>query len=465
MKKVIVIGAGLLGCFSARALSKYDVEVTVLESNGDVCTGVSKAGSGIVYAGYDTKQATLKSRLCIDSCRTFSELCEVLDVKYKKCGSLMVSYGPRANERILKKLDNGRVGGISGLKIIDREEALAMEPHLNPNISMALFSEETGTVNPWELCIAAYESAVFNGAQFIFNETVCSIDRKEKGFEISTDAATYEADVVVNCAGINADKIRELCEKPQIRLVPTAADYLVTDKSIGTYVNHIIFHETEDKMKGLTIVPTVDGNLIIGSTERQTTAISTATAERGIDYIKHLCSEIIPDLPLNKIIRTYGCMRPNPFYVNEDGSLIEEKKSISELKLIEENGLYSCIGVKTPGMTMAPELGRYLTEKIVDYLGGAGERTDFVPYRKGIVKINEMADAERAIFVRENPDYGKIICRCEGISEGQIKEAIRRGARTVEAVKRRTSAGMGRCQGSYCRQQIITLLEDANERI
>ena len=465
MKKVIIIGAGLIGCFSARALSKYDVDITVLESSGDVCTGISKAGSGIVYAGYDSKIGTLKSRLTIDSCKNFAELCELLDVRYKRCGSLMLSYGPRADERLAGKLDNGRIGGIAGLRIITRDEALELEPHLNPNISTALYSEETGTANPWELCIAAYECAIGNGVGFRFNETVCDITRRDQGFEVATDKASYSADIVVNCAGINSDKIRERCEKPQIRIVPTAADYMVTDNEMRELVNHIIFHETEDKTKGLTIVPAIDGNLIIGTTERKTEGISTATSENGLSSLKNLCRQIIPDLPLNKIIRTYACMRPNSFYVDENGKLLEERKSITELTLLEDNGLFSFIGVKTPGMTMAPELGRYLTEKVIDILGNVKERSDYKPYRTGIIIVKDMPREERELFISNNPDYGHIVCRCEEISEGEIKEAINRGANTVEAVKRRTSSGMGRCQGSYCRQQIIKMLEESNERI
>lgn len=465
MKKVIIIGAGLIGCFSARALSKYDIDITVLESNGDVCTGISKGGSGIVYAGYDSQPGTVKSKLCIDSCKSFAELCELLDVRYNKCGSMMISYGPRADERLAKKLENGRIGGIGGLEIISRDRALELEPDINPNISMALYSEETGTVNPWELCIAAYECALSNGADFKFNETVRDISRDNGGFIVETDVDRYAADIVVNCAGINSDKIRELCEKPQIRIVPTAADYLVTDKKLRGFVSHIIFHEPEEQSKGLTVVPTVDGNLLIGATERHTTDVSTATDADGIEELKRLCSEIIPSLPLDKIIRTYGCLRPNPFYVDEDGKLLHEKKSISELKLLEDDGLFSFIGVKTPGMTMAPELGRMITEKVIAALGDVRECSDFKPYRKGITRVRDLSDDDREKYVKEHPLYGHIICRCEQVSEGEIREAIRRGAKSTEAVKRRVSAGMGRCQGSYCRQQIIKMLEEADEGI
>ena len=465
MKKVVIVGAGLIGCFAARALSEYDIDITMLERNGDVCTGISKAGMGIVYAGYDTKPGSLKSSMTISSNQKFEELCKLLDVRYKKCGSLMLSYGPAADERIQRKLDNGRIGGISGLRVISRDEALSLEPHLNPNISTALYSEETGTVNPWEFCIAAYECAASNGAEFRFNETVRNIRREGKEFVVETDIATYLTDAVINCAGLNSDSIRELCEQPYIRIVPTLADYLVTDNKLAGYINHIIFHEPESKSKGLTIVPTIDGNLLIGGTERSTdsNASFNATSAQGIDELKKLCEQIVPDMPLDAFIRSYACSRPNPFYVDEKGNLISEKKSISELKLVEDNGLYSFIGVKTPGMTMAPELGRYLTEKVLKQFGNTPKRCDYKPYRHGIVRPKSMDDAERAAFISEHPEYGKIICRCEGISEGEIREAIRRGAGTVEAVKRRTSSGMGRCQGSYCRQQILQLLDETNK--
>ena len=479
MKKVVIIGAGLIGCFAARALSEYDIDITVLERSGDVCTGISKAGTGIVYAGYDNQPDTLKSSMCISGNRNFDELCRTLDVRYNRCGSLMLSYGPEADERIQRKLENGRIGGIVGLRLISRDEALELEPHINPNISTALYSEVTGTVNPWELCIAAYESAVSNGAEFRFNETVCGLHRDanvagsnadsvkyppsgSRTFIVETDQGSYRADAVINCAGLNADSIRELCERPCIRIVPTAADYLVTDKNLSGYINHIIFHEPETKSKGLTIVPTVDGNLLIGGTERErgNDAGFSATSLQGIDALKKLCGQILPDMPLDRFIRSYACSRSNPFYVDETGKILSEKKSISELKLIEENGLYSFIGVKTPGMTMAAELGRYVTNRILEGFENVMKRSDYKPYRSSIVRPQSMPDEEREAFISTHPEYGKIICRCECVSEGEIREAIRRGANTIEAVKRRTSSGMGRCQGSYCRQQIIQMLEE-----
>ncbi len=480
VKKIVIIGAGLLGCFSARALTEYDADITVLEKNDDVCQGISKAGTGIVYSGYDTKPGTVKSELTIRSNMKFENLCNELDVRFRKCGSMMVSFGPHADERLMSKLENGRIGGIAGLRIIGRDEALEMEPCLAPDVSTVLYSETTGTVDPWELGIVAYECASANGASFRFNETVRNIVRLSDGFTIETDDNTYKADVVVNCGGLGAPQIREMCERPLIRLLPTAADYYVTDRDIGKYVSHIIFHESEEKKKGLTIVPTVGGNLLIGPTERKISeqtsgdrldlvnydSYACPTAEEGLAALRRLCERVVPGLPLDRFIRNYGTLRPTPYYVNEvDGTIISEKRSISELKLVEENGLFSLIGVKTPGMTMAAELADYLTAKIIDHTGGMQRRSDYDPCRRGIVRVSEMDAAERSAFVSRYPDYGRIVCRCEGISEGEIREAIKRGATTVEAVKRRTSAGMGRCQGGYCRQIIREILEEENEKI
>lgn len=482
MKRVIIIGAGLLGCFSARALSEYDLDITVLERGGDVCTGISKAGTGIVYTGYDNEPHTLKAELCINANRRFGELCEMLGVRYRKCGSLMVSFGPRGDARLRDKLDHGRIGGISGLRIIDRSEALELEPCLDRGVSTALYSEETGTVNPWELCIAAFECAAGNGVKFSFNEKVTGLSRdrgvsgedRRGGFAVETDSASYHADVVINCAGLFSAQLRELCEKPYIRIFPDAADYLVTDTAAGAFISHIIFHEPEEKGKGLTVVPTVGGNLLIGPTKRslgvslaafpdaaQPGSCGNPTCERDLKRLRELCGTVVPGLPVDRIIRSYSCLRPNGCYVSErNGQIIKEQKSISELKLLDEDGLYSFIGVKTPGMTFAAELGSLVTAKVTEYLGGVEKRSDFDPCRTPIPRPGLMEDGERSRFVSSNPDYGRIICRCEGISEGEIREAVRRGAHDFEGVKRRTGSGMGRCQGSYCRQQILKLLEE-----
>ena len=475
MKRIVIIGAGLLGCFSARALTEYDVEVIVLEKKAEPCLGISKTGAGIVYAGYDNKPGTMKSRFCIEANRSFAELCDLLDVRFRRCGSLMVSYGPEADARIRKKLDNGRIGGIEGLSIISKDEALALEPCLNPDISTALYSEVTGTCNPWELCLAAYECAVSNGAEFHFNEEVRNIARfggTSEGFGIETDKATYTADTVINCAGMAAPAVREMTERPLVRLLPTMGDFLVTDDSVGGLINHVIFHEPEQKGKGLTIVPTVDGNLLIGPTERSLPGVGRTlssddysrfgnpTDEEGIRSLYRLCADIVPGLPTDRVIRSYAAIRPNPYYVHEeDGSIIAEEKGISEFRLVEDGNLYSFIGIKTPGMTYAAQLGSYVTGRILASDDSLRKRSDYSPGRTAAPRVKDMSETERATFIAGHPAYGRIICECENISEGEIIEAIRRGATTVDGAKFRTGACMGECQGSRCRHEIENLLE------
>ncbi len=437
---VIIIGAGLLGCFAARSLSKYELNTIVLEKREDVCTGISKANSGIVYAGYDMKPGTLKANLTVKANESFKELCEELEVPFNLCGSIMISCGKRAEGVLKKKYEDGLSNGVKDLRLITREEVLELEPNLTPNVTMGLFSGTTGTVNPWELGIAAFENARENGVDFKFNSEVINIEKTDGFFSVCTEHETYLAKFAINCGGLCSDKIREFCEPPKVRIYPSAADYLVLDDTLKGFISHVVFHESEieGKGKGLTLIPTVDGNILAGPASGELIPGElNYTGERSLSYIRKLCEEIVPSLDLSKTIRNFGATRPNPFYVKE------EKKGISNFTILEEDGLISLIGIKTPGLTCAKELGDHLSEKVLSFIGGAQKKTDFDPHRKAIKK-----------------SYGKVICRCEGVSEGEIIEAIKRGATTIDGVKRRVKAGMGRCQGGYCMEHVIRLLNE-----
>jgi len=455
---VLIVGAGLLGCFAARALAAYDLRVTVLEAREDVCTGVSRANTGILYAGYDTKPGTLKSRLTVRAVASAQALCSELEVPVSMCGSLMVAVGERGEGVLRKKYADGLANGVPGLALLDGAALRAMEPNLTPGITAGLFAPGAGTLNPWELGIAAFENARANGVEFRFREELKALSRDGDGFLAETEGHTYRARAILNCAGLAADRVRELCEAPLVRLFPTAGDYLVLDAGTGSFVNHIIFHEPERKGKGLTLVPTVDGNLLIGPTEREA-SVPGATAQSGLDTLAALCREVIPALPLSETIRSFAALRPNPYYVREEnGKWVPEEKSIGNFTVLEEAGLFSLIGIKTPGLTCACELGQYAAEHIIEHLGGARRNPDFNPRRRAIPRPEAMDGAEREAFLRENPAYGRILCRRRQVSEGEIAEAIRRGAVTVDGVKRRTGAGMGRCQGGFCQAKILALL-------
>ena len=314
---IAVIGAGVLGCFAARALTAYDLHVTVLEAREDACTGITRANTGIVYTGCDTAPGTLKTELCVRANREFDALCRELDVRFSRCGSLMLAFGARAEGVLRRKLAAGRAAGVPGLRLLDRAETLALEPGVSGRVTMSLYAPGTGTVNPWELGLAAFENARRNGARFRFGEEVTRMTRRGRGFVLETPKGEYTARCVVNCAGLNAATVRELTQLPSVRIFPTAGDYLVLDDTVPGAPRHVLFHEPEEKGKGLTLVPTVDGNVLLGPTERpRESAADWATAQSGLAQLRALCAEVVPALPLDAVIRSFSALRPNPFYVH-----------------------------------------------------------------------------------------------------------------------------------------------------
>lgn len=461
---VMIIGAGLLGCFSARELRRYQLDVTVLEAREDICCGISRANTAIVYSGYDTKPKTLKTELCLKGNGTFDRLCGELGVRFRRCGSLMIACGPRGEEVLRKKLAQGQENGVAGLELLAGSEVLALEPGLGSRVSAGLFAPTAGIVNPWELGIAAYENAKKNGAEFRFSSPVKTITRSDAGYLIETESESYQASAVVNCAGLCADEIRELVFPPKIRIYPQKADYLVFDDTCGNYLKHVIFHEPEEKGKGLTAVPTTDGNLLIGPSEEPAGGKNDfATSAAGLDFLRRLTAEILPELPQEEIIRSFAGLRPNPFYVtqNPDGCYRPEDRSIGNFVIETEGGdapFLSMIGIKTPGLTCSRELGCFAAKQIAKALEREAPNPDFDPIRSAPVSLAGADRKVREAAIAHSPAYGRIVCRCRGISEGEILDAIRRGATTLDGVKRRAGSGMGRCQGGYCTERILRLL-------
>lgn len=457
---VAVIGGGLLGCFTARALTAYDISTIVLEEREDVCTGISRANTAVVYTGYDTKPGTLKTRLCVQANLKFDALCRELDVSFSRCGSLMVAFGSRAEAVLRKKLDQGWTNGVSGLELLGPEAVYALEPHLAPGVRLGLYARGTGTVNPWELGIAAFENARHNGAAFRLSEKLLHMERTDGGYWLETGRGCYTTRVVVNCAGLQADAVRELTKVPAVRIFPTAGDYLVLDDTAAGFIRHVILHEPEEKGKGLTLVPTVEGNLLIGPTQRpRASAPDWATSREGLDTLYRLCAQVVPNLPLGEVIRSFAALRPNPYEVEERGGVwVPKERSISGFTILEEDGLISLLGIKTPGLTCAQSLGEYTAAMAARLLGNPGRNPRFDPRRRGIRRAHGLSAGDRAALVREDPDYGEVVCQCRDVTKAEILEAIRLGASTVEGVKRRTGAGMGRCQGSRCAHRVLKLL-------
>ena len=434
---VIVIGGGLLGCFAARNLCRRKLHIALLEAREDVCTGISRANTAIVYPGYDHKPGMLKAELCVRANARFDALCRELDVPFSRCGSLMVSFGEKADAVLKKKYENGLAMGVPGLRLLTGEEAAAMEPGLAAGVSSALYAPTAGTVNPWELGIAACENAAANGAELCLNTRVLEINRTAEGYRVETDRGSFSCRAVVNCAGINADRVQELLFPTSVHIALDAADYLILDKAANR-PGHIIQYEPEDGGKGFNAVPTVEGSLLLGPSEREN-ATDFAVSAEGLSFVRERAGRVLPGLDLGSAIRSFAAVRPNPR--REDGS------SIGSF-VIEHPGpaFWSLIGIKTPGLTCADELGRYLTDKLTAELG-AEENPAFDPCRPGIRRARDLPLSKRAALVRENADYGEILCACEEVTKAEVLEAIRRGAVSVDGVKRRVGAGIGALPG------------------
>ena len=430
----VVIGGGILGCFTARNLRRWNISTLLLEKEPDVCTGITRANSAICYAGYDNKPGSRKAEMTVRGNANMGQLCEELDVPFSRCGSLLVAYDPESVERLEKKLKNGLKNGVPGLRRLTGPEAEAMEPMLAPGVAAALYAPSTGTVNPWQLGIAAYENAVHNGAESALNQEVTSIAHTETGYLIKTNTDAYSCKMIFNCAGLYADKVQELAFPPSVRLELDGAEYLVLD-TLAEKPSRVIFHQVQSCGKGITAIPCVEGNLLISGI-RKPLGIPFATTTEGLQDLRQATKALLPEADLQKVIRSFGAVRPNP--------RMESGESIPDFCI--ENpapGFYSLIGIKTPGLTCADELGMYLAEQAADYLR-AEENPAFDPVRQAIPNRDD-----------------EIICQCEQITKSQILEAIRRGATTVDGVKRRVGSGMGRCQGSRCSWEIERMLEDA----
>ncbi len=458
---VIIIGGGILGCFAARNLAKYNLCTAVMEASNDVCTGISRGNTAIIYPGYDTKPGTLKTELCVKGCLEFETLCQELDVRFEKRGSVMVAFGERSENVLRKKLAQGMENGVTDLKLISKEEVLALCPDITGTVTMGLYCGHTGTVLPWELGIAAFENAQKNGVEFLFNEKVASIRKDNELYIIETEQNTYSARGVINCAGLHADEVREMLFEPQVRIVPTKGDYFVFDTGVSLRGNHIVFCEPEDKGKGLTLVPTVTGNLLAGPAEIPADSKDDAgTTAAGLDFLMRNLEAVFPTLDTSRIIRSFSTLRPNPYYVNKNdgGNYILSERSISNFTVTrDEDGFLSFIGIKTPGLTCCNGLGKLAAKAMAEFLS-AESNPNFDPLRKSAVRAEALSFDERAKLVKKSPAYGKIVCRCRGISEGEIIDAVRSGAKTLDAVKRRTEATSGRCQGSFCTERIMEII-------
>ncbi len=450
MYDVVIIGAGVSGAVSARELSRYKLNVCVVEKEEDVCCGTSKANSAIVHAGYDAATGSLMAKLNVEGNQMMEELSKELDFHFKKNGSLVVCLHEEEMPGLKELYDRGVANGVKDLRIIDREELVKLEPNIADEAVAALYAPTGGIVCPFGMNIAFAENAATNGVEFKFDTEVTGFEKKENAWIVKTSQGDIETKYVVNAAGVYADKFHNMVSEDKIHITPRRGDYCLLDRSTEGFVTHTIFQLPSKFGKGVLVTPTVHGNTLVGPTaidieEKE----GTNTTQEGIDELIKKAGTTVKGLPIRQVITSFAGLR-----AHEDGHEFQ----IGELK--DAKGFIDCAGIESPGLTSAPAIGKIVAE----ILTGAEEKPDFVATRKGILDPKTLSNEERAKLIKEKPAYGNIICRCEMITEGEIIDAINRplGAKSLDGVKRRTRAGMGRCQSGFCSPRTIEIL--ARER-
>lgn len=449
MYDVIIIGAGVSGAAVARELSRYKIKVCVLEKDEDVCCGTSKANSGIVHAGYDAAEGSLMAKLNVRGNEMMESLSRDLDIPFKRTGSLVICLHEEDRPQLQRLYERGIRNGVPGLRILEREELKAMEPNISDEACAALYAPTAGIVCPFELNIAMAENAAMNGVEFRFNTEVQDLKPTENSWEIDTSQGVCKTRYVVNAAGVYADTFHNIVSKNKIHIIPRRGDYCLLDKSAGSHVGRTIFALPGKYGKGVLITPTVHGNLLVGPTAVDIEdKEGTNTTKEGLDEIIKKAGMNVKNLPMRQVITSFAGLR-----AHEDG----HEFLIGEVE--DARGFIDCAGIESPGLTSSPAIGEMVGEFLRDKMN-LEKKENFISIRKGVLNPNTLDREQRNLLIQEKPEYGNIVCRCEMITEGEILDAIQRplGARSLDGIKRRTRAGMGRCQAGFCSPKTMEIL-------
>ena len=447
---VIVIGAGVTGAAVARELSRYQTEVCVLEKEEDVCCGTSKANSAIIHAGYDAEPGSNMAKMNVRGNEMMDQLCKDLDIPFKRNGSLVVCIHEELLPGLNDLYDRGVKNGVPGMRLLSREEALEMEPNISDDVKGALYAETAGIICPFKLNIAMAENAAVNGVDFRFNTRVEKLKKEEDGlWHIRTNNGEYKAKYVVNAAGVYADVLHNMVSSQKINIIERRGEYYLLDRTVGNHVSHTIFPQPTKYGKGILVAPTVHGNLLVGPTAiDQEDKDATNTTQFGLNEISAKASENVKNLPLRSVITSFSGLR-----AHED----HHEFILGEVK--DAPGFIDCAGIESPGLTSSPAIGEFIGNLLRDRLS-LTEKENWIGIRKDILDPKKLSIEERNELIKKEPAYGQIICRCESVTEGEILDAIRRplGARSLDGVKRRTRAGMGRCQAGFCSPRVMDIL-------
>ncbi|NLW88444.1 MAG: NAD(P)/FAD-dependent oxidoreductase [Clostridiaceae bacterium] len=456
MVDVAIIGGGVIGASVAYALCRYDLSVILLEKENDVALGATRANSGIVHAGYDPPPGSLMARLNVDGNAKMPALCRDLDVLFEPCGSLVVAFGPKEDAVIRTLYERGVKNGVPGLSVVDRPGVLSMEPNLSPEVTGALWAPSAGIVNPWDLCIAMCEVFIRNGGEVRISSEVTQTESSDDGWILHLPNGRVRARYVVNTAGLYSDEVHAQVSPPDFRILPARGQYFLLDKREGERVHRVLFSCPSEDTKGVLITRTAHGNLIVGPTKESVPdKEDTATTAEGLAEIRKKALRMVDSIRFRDNIANFSGIRAN---TDRDDFIIRAVPGV--------NHYVEAAGIKSPGLASAPAIGEYVVDRLREIGLSTVQKQSVTDHpdalTRRVVRFNRMTDEQRAALVVSDPAYGRVVCRCETVTEGEVLDAIRSPlpARTLDAIKRRTAAGLGRCQGGFCGPRIAALLAE-----
>lgn len=446
MYDVAIIGSGITGSACAYFLSKYRLKIAVIEKNNDVCCGTTKANSAIIHAGYDPHPETLMAKLNVKGSAMAKEICAKLDVPYNQIGSLVVAFSEEEAKTVEELFERGNANGVPDLKILNREELKEAEPMISDEALCALYAPSAAIVNPWEYGLAMAETAVRNGAEILLESEVTSIKKENGVFKITAGEKEIEAKYVINAAGVNCDDVHNMIAPPKFKVIPSAGEYYLLDKSEGKRARHVIFQCPNKDGKGVLVSPTVHGNLIVGPNADARDKDDTSTKTRCLDFVREKAVKSVPSINFRENIRNFTGVRAA---TDIDDFIIE----------FACEGFLDLAGIKSPGLSAAPAIAE-LAVKMLGESGLALEEKESFTDERTHLRFKHLSDEEKNNAVKKNSAYGRVICRCETITEGEIIDALNSPIPPVslDGIKRRAGTGMGRCQGGFCGPKVLEIM-------
>lgn len=450
MYDITIIGAGIMGTFIARELSKYQINILLIDKENDISNGTTKANTALIHAGYDSRINTNMAYFNVRGNPMFDKVCKELDVPFKRIGSLVLAFDDEDSKSLKELYSRGITNGVPGLQVLNKEQVNKLEPNIGEKVVSALHAKTAGIIGPWELAIALAENAIDNGVELQLNRHVSHIKKLENYYQIETNKGAINSKVVINCAGIHADELNNMISQNKFQIVPKKGQYYLMDKSLDGLVNSITFQCPTAHGKGIVVAPTVHGNVIIGpDNETMENKDDRKTNTDNLKYIREMASKSVDNIPFDKVITTFAGTRAESstrdFIVGE---------------VADSKGFINVAGIKSPGLSASPAIAEHVVNIINEIFDGLKQKENYNPMRRKSINFVDLSDDEKNNLIKNDSRYGNVICRCETITEGEIVDAIHRnaGGLTIDGIKRRVRPGSGRCQGGFCLPKVTEIL-------